>query len=84
MNNPVKNTRKLQGVITSDKMDKTRVVLVKRTKAHPKYGKYYQISKKFKAHDPRNEYPAGTEVIIEACRPLSRDKRWRIIGRVDK
>ncbi|HVO28444.1 MAG TPA: 30S ribosomal protein S17 [Candidatus Paceibacterota bacterium] len=76
--------RKIAGVVTSDKMDKTRVVSVSRLKKHPKYLKYYKVTAKFKAHDERNEYHAGDQVIIEEMRPMSREKRWRIVGKVTK
>jgi len=71
--------RKLQGVIVSDKMNKTRVIAVVRLKKHPRYKKYYKVTKKFKAHDEKNEYKAGDKVIIEETRPLSKEKRWKII-----
>jgi small subunit ribosomal protein S17 len=74
--------RKLEGVITSDKMMKTRVVSVSRMKKHPKYLKYYKVTTKFKAHDEKNEYKTGDKVVIEESRPLSRDKRWTIISKI--
>ena len=70
--------RKLVGVVTSDKMNKTRVVLVERRVSHGKYGKYLTKRTKFKAHDEKNEYKTGDKVIIVESRPLSRDKRWRL------
>jgi small subunit ribosomal protein S17 len=70
--------RKLIGVITSDKMNKTRVVLVERRVSHGKYGKYLTKRTKFKAHDEKNEYRTGDKVEIIESRPLSRDKRWRV------
>lgn len=73
--------RKIEGTVVSDKMDKTRVVLVSRLKKHPKYVKYYKVSNRFKAHDEKNQYHVGDVVIIQACRPLSREKRWEIIGK---
>jgi small subunit ribosomal protein S17 len=75
--------RKLKGKIVSDKMQKTRVVVVTRLKLHPKYQKYYKITQRFKAHDERNEYKMGDEVIIEETRPLSKDKRWRILSKIN-
>lgn len=72
--------RKLEGTIVSDKMNKTRVVEITRLKMHPRYKKYYKITRRFKAHDEKNEYKTGEKVIIEEIRPLSKDKRWRIIG----
>ncbi|MEK7555233.1 MAG: 30S ribosomal protein S17 [Patescibacteria group bacterium] len=73
---------KLQGIIVSDKMNKTRVVAVERLKKHPRYLKYYKITRRFKAHDENNEYKTGDKVVIEETRPLSKEKRWRIIGRI--
>jgi small subunit ribosomal protein S17 len=70
--------RKLVGVVTSDKMNKTRVVLVERRVSHGKYGKYLTKRTKFKAHDEKNEYKTGDKVLIVESRPLSRDKRWRV------
>lgn len=76
--------RKIVGVVVSDKMQKTRVVEVSRLKQHPKYLKYYHTSTRFKAHDERNEYKVGDKVTIEESRPLSREKRWRIVGKIEK
>ena len=70
--------RKLVGVVTSDKMNKTRVVMVERRVSHGKYGKYLTKRTKFKAHDEKNEYKVGDRVLIVESRPLSRDKRWRV------
>jgi len=75
-----KRTRKLKGIVVSDKMDKTIVVKVDRFSFHPKYGKRYAISRKYKAHDPKNEAKIGQTVEIAANRPLSKDKRWRLIS----
>jgi len=74
--------RLLKGVITSDKMDKTVVVLVNRYKEHPKYKKRYKVSKKYKADDPKNKYKIGNKVIIQETRPISKDKRWKVIKRI--
>lgn len=74
--------RRLTGEVVSDKMAKTVVVKVIQVKAHPKYKKRYQVSTKYKAHDEQNAYRVGEQVIIEACRPLSKDKRWRVIKKV--
>jgi small subunit ribosomal protein S17 len=71
--------KKLKGVVISDKMDKTVVVLVSRYVKHPKYKKYIKKSKKFKAHDEKKEYKKGDMVIIQECRPISKDKNWRVI-----
>lgn len=74
--------RKISGVVVSDKMQKTRIVAVSRLKKHPKYLKYYRVTMRFKAHDENNEYKKGDEVVIEETRPLSKEKRWRIVGKV--
>ena len=71
--------RKLQGVVVSDKMNKTVVVAVETLKEHPKYKKRYKSTKKYKAHDEKNEKKVGDSVVIEETRPLSKDKTWRII-----
>ncbi|PIU98635.1 30S ribosomal protein S17 [Candidatus Wolfebacteria bacterium CG03_land_8_20_14_0_80_40_12] len=76
--------RKLQGAVVSDKMNKTRVIAVTRFKKHPRYQKYYKVTKKFKAHDEKNEYKIGDRVTIEETRPLSKEKRWKIKGLVQK
>ena len=81
---PAFNMRRLQGIVVSDKMNKTRVVAVTRLKKHPRYLKYYKVTKRFKAHDENNEYKVGDKVIIEETRPLSKEKRWRIKGLVEK
>jgi len=77
----IKQKRRLEGVVVSDKMDKTRVVKVEKLKFHPKYKKQYCVSKKFKAHDEKNKYRLGDKVLIEEVRPLSKEKRWMIKGR---
>ncbi len=83
MNHPETQNKKrrLSGVVVSDKMQKTRVVAVSRLKKHPKYLKYYRVTRRFKAHDAADEYKTGEAVVIEETRPISRDKRWRIVGR---
>ena len=75
--------RRIVGIVVSDKMQKTCVVEVSRSKKHPKYLKYYNASRRFKAHDENNEYHTGDKVIIEETRPLSKDKRWRIIEKIE-
>ncbi|HAT68165.1 MAG: 30S ribosomal protein S17 [Candidatus Yonathbacteria bacterium RIFOXYC2_FULL_47_9] len=74
-------TKKLQGVVVSDKMMKTVTVLVNRFVKHPKYGKYMKISKKYKAHDEEGQYKMGDEVIIAECRPISKDKAFTVVGK---
>ena len=65
-------------------MTKTLVVRVDILKRHPKYHKFYRVSKKFKAHDEKGEYRTGDDVIIIETRPLSRDKRWRVLELVKR
>ncbi len=69
----------LQGVVVSDKMDKTIVVEVKRFVKHPKYKKYYNVTKKYKAHDETNIHKTGETVTIRETRPLSKDKHFEVI-----
>ncbi len=82
MTNLVPKKRTLEGVVVSDKMTKTRVVSITRMKKHAKYVKYYKVTKRYKAHDEANEYKTGDKVVIEESRPLSKDKRWRIIRKI--
>lgn len=69
----------LVGRVTSDKMEKTVVVAVERTVRHPLYGKVLRRVKKYKAHDEQNECKTGDRVRIIESRPLSREKRWRVV-----
>ena len=71
--------KQLTGTIVSDKMQKTRIVLVERIKQHPKYKKRLRAHKRFKAHDEKEEYHTGDKVVIQESRPLSKDKRWIIL-----
>lgn len=73
--------KKLKGIIMSDKMQKTAVVSVDRFVKHPKYKKYVKKTKRYKAHDEKEEYNIGDKVIIQECRPMSKDKNFEIIGR---
>jgi small subunit ribosomal protein S17 len=75
--------RKIKGTVVSDKMQKTRVVSVTRLVQHPRYGKRYKITNRFKAHDEKNEYKTGDVVMIQEVRPMSKDKRWIIIGKTN-
>lgn len=68
--------KKLKGIVVSDAMNKTVVVLVNRYKKHPKYKKYIRISKKYKAHDENNQYKVGDRIIIQECKPISKDKHF--------
>ena len=74
--------KKLQGIVVSDKMQKTVVVLVERIKEHPKYKRRYKIHKKYKAHDEAKEYNVGDKVVIEETAPISKDKHFKVIGKV--
>jgi small subunit ribosomal protein S17 len=70
----------LKGVVTSDKMDKTVVVSVSRFIKHPLYGKFYKVSKKYKAHDENNKYKTGDTVEIVETRPISKDKKFKVVS----
>ena len=73
----VKKTR--QGVVVSDKMTKTRVVVIERVFRHPRYQRVITRSKRLKAHDEQNASKVGDRVLVEETRPLSKEKRWRIL-----
>lgn len=70
----------LKGVVVSDKMDKTIVVSVSRFIKHPLYGKFYKVSKKYKAHDEENKYKTGDKVEIVETRPISKDKKFKVVS----
>ena len=72
--------KKFDGIVVSDKMDKTIVVQVDRVKLHSKYNKRYTVSRKYKVHDEKNQYKEGDKVSFIECRPMSKDKRWRVIN----
>ena len=72
--------RVLQGVVVSDKMDKTVTVQVERRFKHPLYKKYIRKSKKYAAHDESNDIKIGEQVKIRECRPLSKRKKWEIVA----
>jgi len=72
--------RILQGTVVSDKMDKTVVVEVERRVMHPVYKKFIKRSKKYAAHDETNAHKVGDTVRIEECRPISKSKRWTVVG----
>lgn len=78
------NSRQIQGTVTSDKMDKTVVVLVERIVQHKLYKKYVKKHTKFAAHDEANECKVGDKVIITESRPLSKMKRYRVSKIVEK
>jgi small subunit ribosomal protein S17 len=71
------------GVVTSDKCDKTVTVKVDRVKTHPLYKKKFIMSQKFKAHDDNNDYKVGDVVEIVSCRPVSRDKKFKVTKKVN-
>jgi len=73
------NTRLLEGIVVSNRMQKTIVVRVDRTVMHPKYKKRYTQSKRYKVHDENNESIMGEKVSFFACRPISKDKRWCLV-----
>ncbi|GGA53755.1 30S ribosomal protein S17 [Kroppenstedtia guangzhouensis] len=80
-----RNRRKVRvGKVVSDKMDKTIVVAVETYKKDPLYGKRVKYSKKFKAHDEENRAKTGDVVKIMETRPLSKDKRWRLVDIVEE
>ncbi len=72
--------RHMEGIVVSDRMQKTVVVAVTRIKEHPKYKKRFRVTKKYKAHDESDEHKMGDKVVIEESRPLSRSKRWVVIS----
>ena len=76
-------SRILKGTIVSDKMQKTVVVEVSRMKKHPKYKKYYSVTRRFKAHDAEGIYKTGEKVLIQETRPLSKDKRWIVVSNAE-
>ena len=80
-----RNLRKTRvGVVVSDKMDKTAVVSVKDSVQHPLYKKIMKRTVKFKAHDEKNECGVGDRVEIMETRPISADKRWRLVQIIEK
>ena len=80
-----RNLRKTRtGVVTSNKMDKTITVAVERKVKHPIYGKFLKKTTKFMAHDEKNEAGIGDTVLISETRPLSKNKRWRLVQIIEK
>lgn len=75
---------RLEGKIISNKMQKTVVVEVERLKEHSKYKRRYKVWKKYKAHVQEGEYAIGDKVLIEECRPLSKEKRWQVIKKISE
>ncbi|NLN38435.1 MAG: 30S ribosomal protein S17 [Smithella sp.] len=78
------NKRTLKGVVVSNKMDKTIVVRTERLVKHPVFHKYVRRHDRYKAHDERNECAIGDKVLIMEARPISRDKRWRMLEILEK
>jgi small subunit ribosomal protein S17 len=74
----------LQGVVISDKMDKTVIVKVTTVKRHPMYGKVLRLDKKYKAHDEKNECHVGDRVEIIESQPISREKRWAVVSILER
>ena len=72
----------LKGTVISDKMNKTVVVKVDGFKKHPRYGRYYKSSKKYKAHDEKGEFHIGDKVLIKETRPLSKNKSFAVIKKI--
>ena len=80
-----RNLRKTRiGIVSSDKMDKTITVTVKYKEKHPIYGKFVNKTKKYHAHDERNEAQVGDRVLLMETRPLSKTKTWRLVEIIEK
>ena len=80
-----RNLRKERiGIVTSDKMDKTITVAVERREKHPIYGKFVKKTTKFTAHDDKNDCSIGDTVKIMETRPLSKNKRWRLVEVIER
>ncbi|BCO09962.1 30S ribosomal protein S17 [Desulfolithobacter dissulfuricans] len=84
MSDTNKTRKTQQGSVISNKMDKSIVVLVERKVRHKLYGKYIRRRVKYMAHDPENACNIGDTVLIEECRPLSKNKRWRVRSIVER
>ena len=76
--------RTLQGVVTSDKMEKSATVTIERCVKHPLYGKIIKRSTKLSIHDEANECGIGDTVLIEQCHPISKTKSWKLVKVVEK
>ncbi|HLD70300.1 MAG TPA: 30S ribosomal protein S17 [Negativicutes bacterium] len=74
--------KKLQGIVVSDKMQKTVVVSVESVKEHPKYKRRYKVHKKYKAHDENGQYHVGDVVVIEETIPMSKEKKFKVIEKL--
>jgi len=84
MSEDTSSNRTLQGRVVSDRMDKTITVMIERQVKHPLYGKFIRRSTKVHAHDDTNVCDIGDLVIIEQCRPLSKNKSWRLVKVLEK
>lgn len=82
-NNTEIKRRHLEGVVVSDKMQKTAVVAVTRIATHSKYLKQHKVTRNYKAHDENKEYKVGDKVVIEETRPISKDKKWKIVSKLN-
>jgi len=78
----ISKKQQLIGTVVSDKMNKTVVVKVDVRKRHAKYKKAYTISNKYKAHDENGEYHVGDKVVIESIRPMSKEKKFKVISKI--
>ncbi|HAJ44922.1 MAG: 30S ribosomal protein S17 [Candidatus Azambacteria bacterium GW2011_GWE1_42_9] len=77
------NTSKiLRGIVVSDKMAKTVIVKVDRYKKHPRYNRYYKVSKKYKVHDENGEFHIGDKVTIKEIKPVSKDKHFSAVKKI--
>ncbi|OUW80975.1 MAG: 30S ribosomal protein S17 [SAR86 cluster bacterium] len=74
----------LQGVVTSQKMNKTVTVMVGRRTKHPKYGKYISLSTKYHVHDEKEACNEGDTVLIQECKPISKTKSWKLVEVIQK
>lgn len=74
--------KQLKGTIISTKMQKTVVVRVERIKEHPKYKRRFKVHKNYKVHVEEGEYKAGDSVIIEETKPISKDKKWKLVKKI--
>ena len=84
MSEQQKQARTVTGIVLSNKMDKSIVLLVERRVKHPLYGKYIRLSSKFHAHDAENRCQIGDKVIVKECRPISKKKSWVLVEVVEK
>ena len=76
--------QKLQGQVVAAKMQKTVVVEIEQLKQHPLYKKRFKVHKRYKAHDEKGEYKVGDKVTIQECRPISKEKKWRVLAKTER